>query len=138
MAKKKKNSEETKKGFWNDERLKIISGVLLIFISLFVLIAFISYVFSWQKDQSTIEHQNIIYSPRVENWNGPMGAGLIEFFFDKYGFGIATLGIPFILFITGFRLLKLRLLPLRRTIRIVLLGMIILSITLGYSRPPGK
>ncbi len=130
--KDKKSVEAWNDSFFKDERLKIIIGVLMIFLSLFILLAFISYFFAWAKDQSIVEHQGVSTRSRVESWTGPTGAWLTYIIFDKYGFGIATFGIPFLLFISGLRLLKVKLLPLGKTIRIVLFGMIILSITLGY------
>jgi len=127
-----KDTGEKKTGFFKDERLKIIIGVLMIFLSLFILLSFISYFFWWSNDQSTVEHQGISTISNVKNWTGPTGAWLADIIFDKYGFGIASFGIPFLLFIAGLRFFKVRLLPLRKTIELVIFGMIILSIALGF------
>jgi DNA segregation ATPase FtsK/SpoIIIE, S-DNA-T family len=134
-TKDKKTGEAGKTSFFRDERLKIILGVLLIFLSLFMLLAFISYFFTWREDQSFAEFQKVFTGPdiKVENWTGKAGAWLTYTIFDKYGFGIASFGLPFLLFISGLRLFKIRMFPLRKTFRIVIFSMIILSITLGYA-----
>jgi S-DNA-T family DNA segregation ATPase FtsK/SpoIIIE len=131
--KKDNNKEEGKKqSFLKDERFKIVSGVLLVFVSLFMTMAFISFLFTWQADQS-FTWQNIFSDSDVivSNWAGKTGARIANLFMN-YWFGIASLGFPVILFLAGLRLIKVRILPLRRTIRIILFGIILLSGTLGY------
>jgi len=137
MAKEKKDKksnkkEEQKKGFFRDERFKIIVGLLLIFISLFMAIAFISFFFTWKADQS-FTWQNIFSGPdtTVENWAGKTGARIANLFINKW-FGIASIGFVMLLFISGLRLMKVRLLPLRRTTRIIIFGVILISVTLSY------
>ena len=132
--KEKKIDKAAKTGFFRDERLKIILGVLLIFLSVFTLLSFISYFFTWKEDQSFAEFQKVFTGAdiKVENWTGKAGAWLTYTIFDKYGTGIASFGIPFLLFVSGLRLFKLRIFPLRKTFRITIFSMIILSITLGY------
>jgi S-DNA-T family DNA segregation ATPase FtsK/SpoIIIE len=139
MAKEKKEKKDTtkqegKKGsFFTDERFKIILGLTLIFIASFLTVAFISYLFTWDVDQSFDEWQTIISGAEVsvENWAGKTGAFISYLFMNRW-FGIASLGFPFLFFLVGFRLMKIRLLPLRKTTRIVLFGIILLSITLSY------
>jgi S-DNA-T family DNA segregation ATPase FtsK/SpoIIIE len=137
MAKDKKEKkdnkkEESKKSFFSDERFKIIVGLLLVFISLFMTMAFISFLFTWKADQS-FSWQNIFSDSdtNVENWAGKTGARVANLFINKW-FGIASIGFAMLLFIAGLRLMKVRLLPLRRTIRIIIFGVILLSITLSY------
>jgi len=127
MAKEKNKKEGSngvskKKGFFRDERVKVVVGVILIFASLFMTLAFISYLFTWKIDQSKIiefkYNWKDIFKSNVEvgNWVGKPGAYLSYKFLNNW-FGISSLVIPFIFFIAGLRLLKVRLLPLRRTIR---------------------
>ena len=138
MAKEKKvkeqekGSKENKKGFFRDERLKIIIGVLFVFASLFMAMAFISFLFTWKADQS-FTWQNIFSDAdvTVQNWAGKTGARIANLFMNNW-FGIASLVIPILFFVTGLRLMKVRILPLRRTTRMVLFGIIILSATLSY------
>jgi len=74
--KNKNKNEELKKGFFNDERFKIIIGLLLVFISLFMTMAFISFLFTWKADQG-FSWQNIFSNSDtiVENWAGKTGRG---------------------------------------------------------------
>jgi DNA segregation ATPase FtsK/SpoIIIE, S-DNA-T family len=143
MAKEKKEKEkdieasependEKNKGFFHDERFKIVVGVLLLFLSLFMTMAFFSFLFTWKSDQS-FTWQNIFSDATVmvDNWAGKTGARVANLFMNNW-FGIASFGFPFILFLCGLRLLKVRMMPLRRTIRITLFAIIILSITVGY------
>jgi S-DNA-T family DNA segregation ATPase FtsK/SpoIIIE len=80
-----------------------ILGLFLMLFSLFLCIAFISFFFSWQEDQSglqkladkTIESKNLL---------GKIGASLSHFFIYK-GFGLAAFTIAFQFFISGFYIL---------------------------------
>jgi S-DNA-T family DNA segregation ATPase FtsK/SpoIIIE len=125
-------SNENKKGLFRDERFKIVFGVLLLFFSLFMAMAFFSYLFTWKSDQS-FTWQNIFSDSTVtvDNWAGKTGARIANLFMNNW-FGIASFGFPFILFLCGLRLLKVRMMPLRKTIRVILFAIIILSITVGY------
>ena len=140
MAKEKKEkpqekeqaSNETKKKFFQDERYRAIPGIILLLFSIFMELAFISHLFTWKYDQS-FTWQNIFSDADVvvENWAGKMGARMANLFMNDW-FGVASLAIPIILFLGGLRFLNVRMAPLRRTTRLVLFGIIILSLTLGY------
>jgi S-DNA-T family DNA segregation ATPase FtsK/SpoIIIE len=134
MAKtsKKRNKKSKKKSFWNDERFKLVLGIFVLFFSVSLLIAFISYFFTWKIDQS-FEFQKVFSNStiKVENWAGKFGAHFSLLFITK-GVGIAAFSIPFFISLIGFRLLNVRLLPLRKTFRTALLSTIITSVVLGY------
>ncbi|MBN1185924.1 MAG: DNA translocase FtsK 4TM domain-containing protein [Bacteroidales bacterium] len=136
---KKRNRKNTpnhntgkKKSVLRDERIKILTGLFILGFSLLITLAFISYFFTWKTDQS-FENQRVISGSEIitENWAGKVGAYFSNIFIGNL-FGIASFGFPFLLIIIGFRLLNVRLLPLRKTIRIVVIGGIILSVTLGF------
>jgi S-DNA-T family DNA segregation ATPase FtsK/SpoIIIE len=137
MAKRKNKNKNRKpsnslKNFFSDERLKLVLGLIFTGFAIFLSLAFISYFFTWQADQS-FENQEVFSSVdvQVDNWSGKTGAYLAFVFITKW-FGIAAFFVPFLFFIIGFRLFKIRLLPLRRTIRISILAAIILSVLLGF------
>jgi DNA segregation ATPase FtsK/SpoIIIE, S-DNA-T family len=139
MAKRQtmsKNKEkEKKKGFLEfvkDEKSKIALGLFILFIAALLTLAFISYFFTWKNDQS-FEWGQILSgsSVTVENWSGKTGAKLAYILITK-GIGIAAFGIPFLLFIIGFRLLSIKLAPLRKITRITIIGAILLSLLLGF------
>ena len=94
MAKKKKN---------NKSKLKVLIGFLLLFISLILIISFISYFLNWKVDQSNIS-EILDRSVKTENYLGKIGATLSHLFIYQL-FGIASFIIPIILCITSYYLL---------------------------------
>ncbi|MGE0090507.1 MAG: DNA translocase FtsK [Bacteroidales bacterium] len=133
MAKKEQDKpKEKKKSFLSDNRVKIVFGIFVIFLSVFLTIAFISYLFTWKADQSF--EFSAVFSDAdvvVENWSGKAGAWIANLFINKW-FGIASFTLPFILFVTGLRFLHFRLYPLRKTLKIVLIGTILFSVLFGF------
>ncbi len=115
-----------------DERIKAILGIFLILFSLYSFVVFISYLFTWKIDQS-FNWSNVFSGPDVtaENWGGKFGAWLANLFINKW-FGIASLILPFIILIIGFRLLKIRLLPLGKLVRSGLIATILFSVIFGF------
>ncbi len=138
MAKKNKKSSNTSFSFVKEERFKITLGVFILFLSIYILLAFTSYFFTWKTDQS-FEWSRVLSGSaiRVENWAGKAGAWLSNLFLNKW-FGIPSFVIPFLLIIIGLRFLKIRLLPLGKTFRISITGAILLSVILGYFSTSGK
>jgi len=129
----KENKKNKKDGAEKrDERLKTILGVFLILFSLYTFVIFISFLFTWKIDQS-FDWSSVFSGPeiKVENWGGKLGAWLSNLFINKW-FGIASLCLPFIIFITGFRLLRIRLVPLGKTIWAGLIATIIFSVIFGF------
>ena len=119
-------------GFLRDERFKLTLGIFFILFSLYLYLAFISYFFTWKTDQS-FEWSRVFSGPdvMVDNWAGKFGAFLANKFVNHW-FGIASAILPFILLITGLRLINIRTLPLGKTTRILLVGTILLSIVLSF------
>ena len=130
-TKRKKNPGKVKR-FTRDERVKLVIGICFILFALYLLLAFVSYLFTWQVDQS-FEHSGILSTPEntVENWAGKTGAYFGILFINNW-FGIASFIIPLILLLVGLHLLNLKLLPLGKTIRNGIIAIIVFSITLGY------
>jgi DNA segregation ATPase FtsK/SpoIIIE, S-DNA-T family len=97
----------TKTSILQDQRLPKLIGLTLVIIGVFVLVAGISYVFTWKEDQDKI--LNNPFSAlgegelQVANWLGRLGAvvgnGLIY-----WGFGISALVLPVL--VLGFGLRK--------------------------------
>lgn len=136
MAKKNvnsvKNGNKQSNNFFHDERVRFTLGFFTILFALYLTIAFVSYLFKWQADQS-FEWQSIFSSSsvRVDNWAGKVGASFASQFLNRW-FGLASFAVPFLVSIGGFRLLKIRLFPLRKTIFRGLVGMLILSLVFGF------
>ncbi|HTD39068.1 MAG TPA: DNA translocase FtsK 4TM domain-containing protein [Mucilaginibacter sp.] len=132
----------------SDGRFAKVAGLFLLILSIFFLIAFTSYLFTWQEDQSYVSPanggwhnlfktqqellDNGIKNPVVENWLGKFGALLSNQFIFQW-FGVASFLFVFVFFIVGYRLLfKVRLYPLGKTIAYSLFLLIFTSVTLGF------
>jgi S-DNA-T family DNA segregation ATPase FtsK/SpoIIIE len=135
--------------FQNDRALKIF-GLFLLIMSLFFLVAFTSYLFTWKEDQSYIYGANGGISnlaikktlkeisdaadstPVVQNWLGKVGAYISNLFIYEW-FGIASFIFVFVFFVIGYRLLfKIRLYPIRRTVAYSIFLIVFISVTLGF------
>ncbi|MGN6638891.1 MAG: DNA translocase FtsK 4TM domain-containing protein [Mucilaginibacter sp.] len=131
-----------------DGRVAKIVGLFLLIMSVFFLIAFTSYLFTWQEDQSYVSAanggwhnlfktqqellDNGLKTPVVDNWLGKFGALLSNQFIFEW-FGIASFLFVFVFFIVGYRLLfRVRLYPVSKTLGYSLFLLVFVSITLGF------
>ncbi|MCD8400978.1 hypothetical protein G1K66_11610 [Tenacibaculum finnmarkense] len=109
-----------------------ILGAFLVLFSIFLTVAFISFFFCWQEDQSTLSE----FSNRAivtQNLLGKIGAKLSNFFVYK-GFGLGSFVIPVALFLTGARiLLQTNLRKIITSWNWGLLSMIWIAVALGFS-----
>jgi S-DNA-T family DNA segregation ATPase FtsK/SpoIIIE len=123
---------------WNTKKLTTIFGMFVLFFSFYAFLACISYLFTWQEDQSRVLgksffsfmfESNVV---EVANWIGKIGAWLSHLLIFRW-FGLAAFAIPFILLIFGVKLLaNFALLPIKRTSLIALVWMVWGSMFLGY------
>jgi len=112
MAKKSTKSAKRKKGSSglkvNDERIVKIVGVLCLFLSLYLTVAFVSYFFTWQADQDKVLQlsSSILFNGDIEvqNWLGRLGAFTSNLFF-YWGFGLSSVGILLLLIRLGLDLI---------------------------------
>ncbi|HOK50292.1 MAG TPA: DNA translocase FtsK 4TM domain-containing protein [Bacteroidales bacterium] len=135
MAKKKKTKdklveENEKDTVGRQEKFRVITGILLLFIALFLFLSLISYFFSWKNDQSFAK-QDIGSEAVVHNWGGKLGAKIAYILFERT-FGISCLGIPLLLLIIGLKFLGYKKFSLKRTLIIIPIGVLLFSISLGY------
>ncbi|HEY5691660.1 MAG TPA: DNA translocase FtsK 4TM domain-containing protein, partial [Cyclobacteriaceae bacterium] len=139
---KKGEKKKTKDGsgfslsFFKDPKLKLALGFFLLISSLYLVTAFISYLFAGKADQSVVEalgETGILDSGQeVENWLGLYGAITSHYFIFRW-FGISAFFIPPILFILGFRMVfKRTLLPLFSLFIFSLFSGLWLCLLLGY------
>ncbi|WP_272148923.1 DNA translocase FtsK [Tenacibaculum aiptasiae] len=89
--------------FFSNRQNQTITGAFLILFSIFLTVAFISFFFSWQEDQSSLTQFADKKIP-TKNLLGKIGAKLSNFFIYK-GFGLGSFLIPLTLFLTGSRVL---------------------------------
>lgn len=132
----------------NGRAVKII-GLFFVVTSLYFLIAFTSYLFTWQDDQSyvidanggwgnlfkTAEElkQSGLDMPVVQNWLGKFGALLSHQFIYEW-FGVASFLFVLAFFIIGYRLLfKVRILSITKTLGYSFFFLIFTSLVLGFA-----
>jgi S-DNA-T family DNA segregation ATPase FtsK/SpoIIIE len=119
-----------------DKRTLRIFGAFLVFICFFLLTAFGSYLFTWTADQDKVRDTGIkILLPNeleITNLFGSLGA-YTAFVFFEYGFGIASFFFCMLFFVLGINLLLDRkVYSLWRSIRYMILGLVIVSVSASY------
>ncbi|MDN3619087.1 DNA translocase FtsK [Polaribacter undariae] len=134
-SKKPLNSSEQKPSifaYFKTRQAKTILGSFLILFSFFLCIAFISFFFNWQEDQSILK-EFADKTVRSKNLLGKIGANLSNFFIYS-GVGIAAFIVAFQILLTGWYILfKKKFSSLIISWNWSLLVMIWISITLGFA-----
>jgi DNA segregation ATPase FtsK/SpoIIIE, S-DNA-T family len=129
--KTKTDSNKSKSSFFTDERIRFVSGILITGFAVYLLIAFIAYLFYWKPDQSQITKDLLDAGSQAKNWSGKFGAILSDLII-KNGFGIGSFFIPLIIGSIGLHLLKLPKIKVWRLIVVFTFATIILSLILGF------
>jgi S-DNA-T family DNA segregation ATPase FtsK/SpoIIIE len=102
---KKEPQKRDGKLLTNDNRVKFLLGVFLIFFTFFLGISFFSYLFTGSSDQDVVQRtvQNISGKTSTDNILGLIGAKISHWFIFVW-FGISSFLILIPLFFAGFRL----------------------------------
>ncbi|SEK33122.1 FtsK/SpoIIIE family DNA translocase [Parapedobacter koreensis] len=125
-----------------------ITGLFLLILSVYFLIAFISYLFTWKEDQSYVSAANGgwhtlfktreelaiagIEPPVIQNWMGKFGALLAHQFIYKW-FGIASFLFVALLFTIGYRLLfKIKIVATWKLLLYTSCALVLISVALGF------
>ena len=133
---KKTIAETTEKkpsvfAFFKSKQAQTIFGVFLMSFSVFLCIAFLSFFFKGQEDQSTIHHLTN-RAVKSNNLLGKFGANLSHFFIYR-GFGIAGFILVVQLFLSGLYILfKKKLSKIIISWNYGLIAMVLVSVTLGF------
>ncbi|MBD1394427.1 FtsK/SpoIIIE family DNA translocase [Mucilaginibacter glaciei] len=131
-----------------DGRAVKIAGLFFLVLSVFFLIAFTSYLFTWEQDQSYVSKanggwgnlfkttkellENGVNNPMIDNWLGKFGALLSNQFIFEW-FGVASFAFVFIFFVIGYRLLfKIKLFSVSKMLAYTLFSMVFVSIAIGF------
>lgn len=141
MAAKKRKKK--KKGqlslVFKDERVPKLLGVLLLFFAIYLLIAFTSYLFTWQQDQDKVMRFSwellLQSNMEMDNWLGRLGAIVSNGFF-YWGLGLSSYIIVFLLVLLGTGMIQRS--PISRywpLVRYSLVAMIVLSVFLEFIAP---
>ncbi len=139
MAKNKaKTSKQADSGielqeFFTADKLKRYVGLFLIFFSFFLLLAMISYVFSWRADQGVIANPSLKSffgsKSEVQNIMGRLGAYLSHFFIYVL-FGAGSFILPYFTLTTGINLtFNKKLFSIFRISVYTILGLIIIPLS---------
>ena len=132
----------------NDDRTIKIVGLFFLIVSLYFMVAFTSYLFTWKDDQSYVMDANGgwgnlwktqaeltnmgLNQPVVENWLGKFGALLSHQFIYEW-FGVASFIFIGVFFIVGYRLLfKIKVFSISKTLAYSFFLLIFISVTLAF------
>ncbi len=123
---------------FKDQRMRKILGLLMVIASVYLLLAFSSYLFHWQDDDSYLEDKTfslmLLFDNTVmaKNLMGRLGAVTAHLFIKKW-FGIASFLFILPLFASGYRImLRKSILPVWKTIRYSFFSLIWISVALGF------
>lgn len=117
-----------------DERTWKIVGTVSLLFAVFLFIAFISYFFTWEEDQSIANSSSVLFNESVQASNllGRLGA-FVSYFFISNGFGIASLFICTFFFVVGVNLLfNRKVFSIWRNLKYVTIGMLVVSVILAF------
>jgi S-DNA-T family DNA segregation ATPase FtsK/SpoIIIE len=134
--------------FQNGRLIKIV-GLFFVILSLYFLVAFTSYLFTWQEDMSYVIDKNGgwrnllkttnelkgngVDAPDIQNWLGKVGALLSHQFIYEW-FGIASFLFAFVFFVIGYRLLfKVKIFGIEKVLGYSLFFLLFLSLTFGFA-----
>jgi DNA segregation ATPase FtsK/SpoIIIE, S-DNA-T family len=126
------------RNFFKSQRLKKTLGLFLVISSFFLLLSFISYLFTWRADDDLLNGRAFNWelltdnNITTDNIMGRLGA-IMAHLFIKQWFGIAAFLFILVFFISGVRLMiKTSLLPVWKTIRHSFFYLIWTSLFFGF------
>ncbi len=124
--------------FFSSGRVKKSLGLFLILLSVFMAMAFISYLFSWKFDDALLDGRSFNWglltdsSISVNNFMGRLGA-ITAHAFIKQWFGISSFYFVLLFFLLGTRFMfSLNLIPLGKTLSRGLFLLLWISVFFGF------
>lgn len=103
MATKGKAQFSLREGF-KDERFPKLVGLLFLFLTMYLAVAYTSYLFTWKEDMDKA-YLGILFQPQeMQNWLGRLGAVVAHYSF-YFGFGFSSYLIAYASFATGMGLI---------------------------------
>lgn len=108
-------------------------GFALLAVALFILVSVVSYFIYWSKDQAVARFGQVFDATQdpVSNWGGKLGAVTANYIVGEW-FGLFGICIPIVLIILSLRIMRYRPMLLRKSVRLMLVLMILGSLALGY------
>jgi len=109
------------------------AGLTVFVFTMFTLVSAVSYLFTWQADQSLLSHPDMVdKGVEVANWGGKLGYGWSRFLVSEC-FGLGSFALVFLLGAVSFRLYFWnRSIGLLRTTFITVSGAFLSSLVLSY------
>jgi S-DNA-T family DNA segregation ATPase FtsK/SpoIIIE len=123
--KKTASGKDKHKSFLTDERIKFVFGILVTGFAVYLLFAFIAYLFWWRTDQTSLP------DVQTRNWSGKSGAWFADLIVGN-GFGLGAFFIPLIIASIGLYLLNFPKIKVWKLIFRFTFATIILSLCLGF------
>jgi S-DNA-T family DNA segregation ATPase FtsK/SpoIIIE len=125
-----------------NERYLRVTGLLFLLLSLYLLLAFTSYVETWKVDFdfsnkvfTNFSLTHFLGSKTPENWAGKIGA-LTAYLFLSEWFGVASFLFALILLVAGIKFLfRFNILPLGRTLKYSFFGIVWTPVALSVIFP---
>jgi S-DNA-T family DNA segregation ATPase FtsK/SpoIIIE len=125
-------TDKGKKEFFTHEQLRFIFGILLCLLALYTFVTLVSYLFTWDTDQSLLQnHETETDSETVENYGGSIGFRWANLLIGNY-FGLAAFFVPVLILLLGFYLLRIKWFPLLKSFIVTLTGLILFSVFLSF------
>ena len=119
---------------FQDTNNQKIFAALLILISLYLIIAFVSFFFQWEADDSLVSGKDlsdVIIDKKINNSIGGLGAYIANLFI-KLWFGLAAFFIPLFSLLAGFKILGFKKYSLSNFLFNGILGMLIIPIFIRH------
>lgn len=129
--KEKKNSTP----FYKRESVQFITGLILTFAGIFIFISLVSFFFTGDADQSSVENLSIgqlfKINNEIENWTGTLGAITSNLLINRW-IGLSAFIFTAWLCIAGLRLMRVNNANMWRTSVYCMLAGIIISVFFGF------
>ena len=97
--KRKKNPHKKQRSLALNRKQKVLLGSFFILLGIGLIVAFVSFLFNWKIDQSTLG-QFADRSVEAQNWLSKFGAEISHFFIYR-GFGVAAFSLAVLTGLTG-------------------------------------
>lgn len=116
----------------NRDLLVLLLFIMIVVFALYLAAAFIIHLFTWASDQSLVWADLWVDNEvRAENWMGTFGATLSAMCVSR-GFGVAALFLPLMVAMLSVLVLGVKVKHYYRRILMLAVGMVLLSVGLGY------
>jgi len=121
-----------------NRRLNLTTGSVLVLFSVYQVLSFISYFFTWKADQNLILNKGLfsfIFNTddiEIANHLGKFGAWLSHQFVYEW-FGLSSFLFPLIFMVFGlYLLLRIEILPAKKVLLHSMIGIVVMSLFFGF------